>query len=253
MRKYLRPVLIGWIGLILSSLVLPPPPAGAAHTVPPGSSAPTLPATLAAPRTDTDGAGRIAAEALIVLKPAETGNYKLVNLIELARLINSAGPDGLEVPAGATFSFLQSGLMGGDYVPGWNTAHELVLGGGVCAGSTLIATLVAEAGRRGAPLALTQRVRHTTYEPAYHQVNVVGGRAVPVVDAAVNDTHPRQDLRWANHDTAAYALRVFLLTDPGDGSLLPLDEARVWAEYRRDPLGPLARPVYFYGRLVRLP
>jgi hypothetical protein len=253
MRKYLRPALIIWIGLILSSLVLPPPTAGAAHAVPPGSSAPAIPATLSAPPADPDGVGSIAAEALIILKPAETGNYKLVNLIELARLVNSAGPDGLPLAAGATFSFLGAGLMRGDYVPGWNTAHELVLGGGVCAGSTLIATLVSEAARRGAPVAITQRVRHTTYEPAYHQVNIVGGRSVPVVDAAVNDTHPVQDLKWANRDRAAYAVRFFLLTDPGDGSLLPLDEARIWAEYRQAPLGPIARPVYFYGRLTRLP
>ena len=143
--------------------------------------------------------------------------------------------------------------MRGDYVPGWNTAHELVPGGGICAGSTLIATLVTEAARRGAPVAITQRVRHTTYEPAYHQVNVVGGRSVPVVDAAVNDIRPIQDLKWANRDRAAYAVRVFLLTDPGDGTLIPLDEARIWAEYRQAPLGPIARPVYFYGRLTRLP
>jgi hypothetical protein len=252
MRRACRLIALGWVGLILAASLGSPQPTGAAYPSPHETSAPAIPAVLALPPADS-APGGVAAEALIILKPPETGNYKLVNLIELARLVNSAGPDGLRVPAGATFSFLRSGLMGGDYVPGWNTAHELVLGGGVCAGSTLIATLVTEAGRRGAPLAVTQRVRHSTYEPAYHQVNTVGGRTVPVVDAAVNDIHPVQDLRWTNRDRAAYALRVFLLTDPGDGSLIPLDEARIRAEYRHDPLGPLARPVYFYGRLIRLP
>jgi hypothetical protein len=252
MRRARRLISLGGIGLVLAAILAQPVPAGAAHPSPRETSAPALPAALAMPPADGTPGG-IAAEALIILKPTETGNYKLVNLIELARLINSAGPDGLRVPAGAGFSFLGAGLMRGDYVPGWNTAHELVLGGGICAGSTLIATLVTEAGRRGAPLALTQRVRHSTYEPAYHQANTVGGRTVPVVDAAVNDVRPVQDLKWANRDRAAYALRVFLLTDPGDGTLIPVDEARVQAEYRRAPLGPLARPVYFYGRLTRLP
>lgn len=252
MRRAQRLLSLGWIGLLLAAMIGTTSPAGAAYPRPPENAAPAIPAALVAPPA-TGTAGGVAAEALIILKPGETGNYKLMNLIELARLINSAGPDGFQVPAGATFSFLGADLMRGDYVPGWNTAHELVPGGGVCAGSTLIATLIAEAGRRGAPLALTQRVRHATYEPAYHQINVVGGRTVPVVDAAVNEGRPLQDLRWANRDAAAYALRVFLLTDPGDGSLIPVDEARTRAEYRRDPLGPLARPVYFYGRLTRLP
>lgn len=250
MQRTGRAAYSGVIGLILAAILMQATPAGAAQASPSGTGAPAISAALAAPAAEI---GSVAAEGLIILKPNETGNYKLVNLIEMARLINSAGPDGFRVRAGTTFSFLGAGLADGDYVPGWNTAHDLVPGGGICAGSTLIATLVSEAGRRGAPVALTQRVRHSTYEPAYHQVNLVGGRRVPVVDAAVNDTHPIQDLKWANRDRAAYGLRVFLLTDPGDGSLIPVDEARIWAEYRQSPLGPTARLVYFYGRLTRLP
>lgn len=250
MRKALRAAYTGGIALVIAVILGWPLPAGAAYARPEGTPASPGGLTLALPPAAIGG---VAAEALIILKPAETGNYKLVNLIELARLVNRAGPDGFPVQAGTTFSFLGSGLMAGDYVPGWNTTHGLVPGGGICAGSSLIATLVTEAGRRGAPVAVTERVRHFTYEPAYHQVNQVGGRTVPVIDAAVNEGHPTQDFRWANRDRAAYAFRVFLLTDPGDGSLIPVDEARIGAEYRRDPLGPISRPVTFYGRLTRLP
>jgi hypothetical protein len=229
--------------------------AQAAHQAPAGSGEAALiaPSPAGVPAAPPAGSS-IAGEALIILNPEETGNYKLANLLVMAQRVNSAGPDGFVVPAQTTFSFLRSGLLDGPYVPGWDTAHHLVQGGGLCAGSTMLATLVAAAQAQGAPVAITRRVLHNVYEPAYHQVNRVNGRLVPVVDAAVTDgPGAPQDLRWANDDTAAYAARFMLLTDPGDGSRIPLDEARAWAEYRAAPYAPIARPVYFYGRLTRLP
>lgn len=200
-----------------------------------------------------DGGG-VVSEALIVLKPQETGNYKLVNLLELARLVNSASPDGFPVAAGDTFSFLRSGLMDGDYVLGRDNLRNLVQAGGICAGSSLIATLATQAAQAAAPIALTHRVPHHTYEPVYHQVNLVGGRRVPVVDAAILEgPNIFQDLRLANRDTARYAFRFFLLTEEADGAQVAVDEAAAWAAYARDPYGPITAPVYFYGRLMRLP
>jgi hypothetical protein len=206
----------------------------------------------AAPMTFAEGG--VVSEALIVLKPHETGNYKLINLLELARLVNSAGPDGFPVAAGATFSFLHSGLMDGNYVLGRDNLRNLVRAGGICAGSSLIATLVTEAAAADAPIALTDRTPHHTYEPPYHQVNMVGGRRVPVVDAAVLEgPDVFQDLRLANQDTARYAFRFFLLAEEADGTQVPVDEAAAWAAYDADPYGPIAATVYFYGRLMRLP
>ena len=202
----------------------------------------------------TFAGGGVVSEGLIVLKPQETGNYKLVNLLELTRLVNSASPDGYPLAGGATFSFLRSGLMDGAYVMGRDNRRRPLQAGGICAGSTLIATLVTAAQEQAAPLTLTQRVPHSTYEPPYHQVNLVGGRRVPVVDAAVVELPGvSQDLRWTNADTARYAFRFFLLLEAPDGTRTPVDETAAWAAYTQDPYGPIAAPVYFYGRLVRMP
>jgi hypothetical protein len=221
---------------------------------PPAAEPEVVEADVPPPEPVTFAGGEVVSEALIVLKPKETGNYKLINLLELARMVNSASPDGFPVDAGGTFSFLRSGLMEGEYVLGRDNLKNLVRAGGICAGSSLIATLVTEATEAGASIALTLRVPHHTYEAVYHQVNMVGGRRVPVVDAAILEgPNIFQDLRIANRDTARYAFRFFLLTEQADGAQVPVDEAEAWADYRADPYGPIASPVYFYGRLMRLP
>jgi hypothetical protein len=215
---------------------------------------PLLPPPVATAEAVVFASGGVASEALIVLTPAETANYKLVNLLELARLVNGASPDGYPVPAGSTFSFLRSGLMDGHYVPGWDNAQRLIDAGGICAGSTLVATLVGAAQDQGLPVVLTHRVSHHTYEAAYHQINEVNGRQVPVLDSAIlEEPGVYQDLRWANQDTAHYAFRFFLLREAEDGTRVPLDADAVRAAYDQDPFAAIPAPVYFYGRLMRLP
>jgi len=62
-----------------------------------------------------------------------------------------------------------------------------------------------------------------------------------------------QNPRLANRDTARHAFRFFLLTEEAGGAQVLVDEAAAWAAYAKDPYGPIAVPVYFYGRLMRLP
>ena len=86
------------------------------------------------------------------------------------------------------------------------------------------------------------------------QVNLVGGRRVPGVDAAILEgPNILPDLRLAHRDTARYAFRFFLLTAEAGGAQVAVDETASWAAYAEDPYGPSAAPVYFYGRMMRWP
>jgi vancomycin resistance protein YoaR len=120
--------------------------------------------------------------------------------------------EGRYIYPGEVFSFNQAAQLLEMQIPydlGPDVKNNLVKAGGVCMVSTLVATAAHDAGlpfvnSRGR--LINRPVPHSRYYNYYHQVNEVGGRTVPIIEAAVairRDTLDKpwetvQDLRFIN-------------------------------------------------------
>lgn len=131
--------------------------------------------------------GKIVGSGIIYLYANDEAKYSSLNNV----LHATQQLEGKYIYPGETFSFNKEADLLEDIIPydlGPDVRNNLVKAGGVCMVSSMIATAAHDAGlpfvnARGK--IIPEPVPHSRYYRYYHQVNVINGHAVPIVEAAV--------------------------------------------------------------------
>ena len=174
----------------------------------------------------------LAGSGVIVLTPRSVYTNKLINI---ERAMDHM--EGRVIQPGEEVSFNAiSGLLYGDvpFEVGYTVKMDLVRGGGICTLATLMATAVKDSGMPFLNLRyeeISRPVPHSKYYSIYHQVNVIDGRKVPVVDSTVLTYTDRN-----GNERSAADLRFRNTT----GHALQLHFSRDWTESDRNPAKPFA-------------
>lgn len=131
--------------------------------------------------------GKILGEGVIYLYANdEARNSTLNNVLNAVRQL-----EGKQIAPGEVFSFNAAANLLQDSIPydlGPDVRNNLVKAGGVCMVSTMVATAVHDAGLpfvNDAGKLIRRPTPHSRYYKYYHQVNWVGDRLVPIVEASV--------------------------------------------------------------------
>jgi hypothetical protein len=142
--------------------------------------------------------GKVVGAGIIYLYAHDEARYSSLN--NVLHAIQQL--EGKYIYPGEIFSFNRAANLLEDSIPydlGPDVSDNLVKAGGVCMVSTMIATAAHDAGlpfinARGK--AIPAPIPHSRFYRYYHQVNLINGHPVPIVEASVAITRDDLDRPW---------------------------------------------------------